>query len=179
MADQTMNLSMEQVFRGFEFDRLLNEGNILYCWLMTDPLTKTVVLLGKVKGQPAILALEKTAFDTATKNLSTIISKEEAPACYIIQRNDIYRWYLCSISHLHMGMKATVIYPATEVHIRKYQKQRRRMVRETPAIYEKYVEPYIETMRGERLQWYIVNLKGNCKGAQYPSTRSRERTNYI
>lgn len=51
-------------------------------------------------------------------------------------------------------MKTTIIYPATEVHVRKYEKQRRHIIRETPEMYDKFVVAYIESMKGSRIQWY-------------------------
>jgi m7GpppX diphosphatase len=51
-------------------------------------------------------------------------------------------------------MKTTIIYPATEVHVRKYEKQRRHIIRETPERYDKFIVPYIESMKGSRIQWY-------------------------
>lgn len=49
--------------------------------------------------------------------------------------------------------KYSIIYPATETHIRKYAQQKRRMVAETPALYQSVVLPYILGMIGERLRW--------------------------
>jgi m7GpppX diphosphatase len=46
-----------------------------------------------------------------------------------------------------------LIYPATDVHIRKYETQKRVMVEETPGLYAKVVRPYIESMPSSRIQW--------------------------
>lgn len=54
-------------------------------------------------------------------------------------------------------VKANIIYPATETHIKKYGKQNKRMVRETPELYRNVVVPYIETMKGSRIQW-VYNI---------------------
>jgi m7GpppX diphosphatase len=48
-----------------------------------------------------------------------------------------------------------LIWPATEVHIRKYTAQPRFMVHETPKIYQDVVVPYIESFPPERLDWYV------------------------
>ena len=48
-----------------------------------------------------------------------------------------------------------VIWPATEVHIRKYTAQARVMVQETPEAYQKVVVPYIESFPPERLEWCV------------------------
>jgi m7GpppX diphosphatase len=145
--------SEEDIFRTFDFERLLDEG-IPFCLTNADPLTKKVSLLGKISGQLAILSLEKTAFDISKDTLTAIVSRDMSPLVTVVQRNDVYHWYLASMAAGNFGMKATIIYPATETHIRKHEKQRRRMVRETPKMYKDHIEAYIETMKGSRLQWY-------------------------
>jgi len=107
-------------------------------------------VLGSIQGQPAILIIEKTAFG---ENVSSITKEGESPVLKLLQHNDIYRWYLASLSQESLSIKATIIYPATEVHIRKHQKQKRHIVKETPEIYKEHVEKYIETMKGSRIQW--------------------------
>jgi len=94
-------------------------------------------------------------------------------------RNDIYRWYLASISTGQTGMKATIIYPATDTHIRKSEKQHRRMMRETPEIYKNVVEKYIETMKGSRIQWFCSRFRHWHQALQYPRSQSRRRADYI
>jgi Scavenger mRNA decapping enzyme (DcpS) N-terminal len=137
--DTTPALSEEDIFRRFDLERLLDEGKPLHL-TNADPLTKTVTLLGKISGQHAILSLEKTAFDVSNDTLAAIVSRDMSPSVSVVQRNDIYRWYLASMAAGKFGMKATIIYPATETHVRKHEKQRRRMVRETPEIYKDHIE---------------------------------------
>lgn len=84
-----------------------------------------------------------------------------------MERNDIYHWFLASQSaattpdELAQGgadVKITLIYPATETHVRKYSQQNTRMVTETPEIYKKFVKPYVESKRtGGRLNW-VYNI---------------------
>ena len=125
--------------------------------LIADPFSKFASLLGRIKDKPAILILEKTAFGN---DLPPTTNEEEYPSLKLIQRNDIYRWYLASISAGKYSVKATIIYPATDVHIRKHEKQRRRMVKETPEIYNDHIEKFIQTMKGSRLQWcYVFSLR--------------------
>lgn len=49
-----------------------------------------------------------------------------------------------------------VIWPATDVHIAKYEVQERVMVNETPEVFEKVVVPYIESFDPSRLEWYVL-----------------------
>lgn len=118
--------------------------------LTKDPFSKSASVLGRINDKHAVLILEKTAFGD---DLHLITNETESPMLKIISGNDIYRWYLASLSEGKFSIKATVIYPATDVHIRKYEKQRRHMVKETPEIYKKHIINYIQTMKGSRLQW--------------------------
>jgi m7GpppX diphosphatase len=46
-----------------------------------------------------------------------------------------------------VGFKTTVIYPATEKHIRKYEAQNIHLIEETPELYECVTLPYLEKER--------------------------------
>ena len=144
-----------QLFRQFKFERILNEGTHKRCHssLMSDPLMKNASVLGSIEGEAAILIIEKLAFGD---NVSSITSEDESPTLKPLQHNDVYRWYLTSLSQESMSVKAAIIYPATEVHIRKYQKQKRHMIKETPEIYHDHIEKYIQTMKGSRIQWCLI-----------------------
>lgn len=51
-------------------------------------------------------------------------------------------------------MKITLIYPATDMHVRKYSQQNLRMVTETPEVWREFVRPYVDGKRvGGRLNW--------------------------
>lgn len=54
-------------------------------------------------------------------------------------------------------MKLNIIFPATEVHIRKYTRQRVLMVKETPELYEAVVRPYINSFPSSRFEW-VYNI---------------------
>jgi m7GpppX diphosphatase len=129
-------------------------------------LTKTINLLGVIFDKPAVLTFEKTAWDTAQDFLERLIVPGGTGRLDVVQRNDIYRWYLADLLEKSAGVKATLIYPATDKHIRKYEKQRKHMVKETPEIYNKLVEPYIQTVKGSRIQWYVLILPNLRKVVQ-------------
>jgi m7GpppX diphosphatase len=116
-----------------------------------DPLSKTASVLGNVDGKNAILTFEKIPFGG---ELEAVTSQLESASINPISRNDIYRWFLASKLDAGSSIKVNVIYPATETHIRKHEKQKRRMIIETPDIYKEHVEPYVQTMKGSRIQWY-------------------------
>ena len=77
-----------------------------------------------------------------------------------MDKNDIYHWFLASTSTgtlpQHADAKITLIYPASEQHIRKYTQQRLRMVTETPEMYREKVQPYVQSKAG-KLQW-VYNI---------------------
>lgn len=79
--------------------------------------------------------------------------------------NDIYRWYLASLAGQTIAdlpdLKATLIYPCTPAHVKKYSPQVFRMVAETPEIFKNYVRPYMQKKRDEgRLNWVFNILEG-------------------
>ena len=118
-------------------------------------MTKTINLLGTIFDKPAVLTFEKTAWDSSESTLERWTGPGVFGRLDVVQRNDIYRWYLANLLQRPTEIKATLIYPATDKHIRKYEKQQRHMVRETPEIYKEKIEPYIQTVKGSRIQWYV------------------------
>ncbi|CAI2163351.1 18650_t:CDS:2 [Funneliformis geosporum] len=135
----------------FEFIRVLSE----------DPRTKTANILGKLKSssespRDAILLLEKLNFSSEEL---PILSKGRVQRWISIDKNDIYHWYngLLTKNEKWPDFKVTLIWPATETHIRKYTFQPRFLIRETPQIYETIVKPYIESIPPSRIQW-IYNI---------------------
>ncbi|KAH9968229.1 scavenger mRNA decapping enzyme [Russula dissimulans] len=132
----------------FVFDRVLNE----------DPATHSVALLGTLRSsssktsddqtKTAIVRIEKTALPSFSDGLITTTK--------LVENTDIYAWMLGWLSHSEdrPDVKINVIYPATDVHIRKYSKQHVHIVRETPALYERIVKPYIDAFPTSRTQWF-------------------------
>jgi m7GpppX diphosphatase len=124
----------------FKYVRILEE----------DPLVKRLVILGQIRGDDAILTLEKTWFADYTKPQDSLLEVD------LIANNDVYFWgHTLAKQDLQSNpsCKFNLIYPASETHIRKYEKAVLHMIKETPEAYENIVKPYIETMKGERLQW--------------------------
>lgn len=140
------------VLRNFVFERMLNQ----------DTRTKTVNLLGTIDSQPAIVLAEKTAFYTESQTLGSFTQPEHFPTVSLIQRNDIYHWFLASqVSRdlpRYADAKLTLIFPATESHIQKHSYQSFRIVTETAGIYREFILPHIEKKRsGGRLTW-VYNI---------------------
>lgn len=138
-----MDTKTEPVTR-FKYVRTLEE----------DPLAKRVVLLGSIDDEQAILTLEKTGF-TQTVEPERLLRQVRT-----IASNDVY-WWGTTLAEQDVEKdptcKYSLVYPATETHVRKYESARLHMIRETPEAYQTVVKPYIETMKGDRLQW-VTNI---------------------
>jgi m7GpppX diphosphatase len=126
--------------------------------LKQDTRSKCINLLGQIDSTPAILIAEKNAFDVTTTRVTKFSHDLHLPEVSLLDRNDIYHWFLASQSAEYGQIKLTLIYPATEAHVRKYTYQRLRMVVETGEIYRERVRPFVEEKgRGERLMW-VYNI---------------------
>lgn len=143
-------MSINEHIAYFQFERIL----------VSDPQIKTIALLGTIKGEPAILSLEKSHFiTTGDIDVQKLISDTAS-----IDHNDVYYWSSVNLRQSlkeNPGAKLNVIYPATETHIRKFKPQKFHYFIETPDIYRKYVDPYIQTMKGDRIKWvYNILFEG-------------------
>lgn len=131
--------------------------------LKSDLTTKSAILLGKIDGENAIVTLEKSPFnfDEESVHLSATLESFK-----LINQNDIYYWSTANLNQAKAaGAKITVIYPATETHIRKYSEQQYHLIKESPEVYQLKVKPFIETQRGDRIQW-VYNILFHGKEAE-------------
>lgn len=138
---------------------LLNEFQIVKV-LLVDTQTKSLVLLGKINSQDAIVTFEKTAFSASLENNAQFKLQSILESTKLINHNDIYFWsmgLLVQDLDVAPGTKVNLIYPATEKHIRKYETQKLHMVRESAEMYEQKVAPFVETQKGDRIQW-VYNI---------------------
>lgn len=143
---------------------LMNNFVLLEC-LQNSVSEKRVILLGTIFDQKTLVILEKTPFQIngeASFSMEKLIS-----AWKLLEQNDIYSWHVTTLlqSLESPAAKATIIVPATEAHIRKYRTQNFRYVTETPDLYDKVVKPYIETQKGDRIQW-VYNILFHGKEAE-------------
>lgn len=143
-------MSIESLVKQFQYKKLLK----------SDPQTKTIAILGAINSQDAIISIEKSHFITD----DGFSVNDAVTDLQMIQNNDVYYWSAASLVQLLPnlpGAKLNLIYPATETHIRKYSPQVLHFVQETPDMYNKYVVPYIETMKGDRIKWvYNILFEG-------------------
>lgn len=152
-----------ELVQKFQFVRVLD----------SNPQNKILSLLGLIDKKDAILTVEKTHFalDETIRRQSVEGEKidvtykcEDEWSCINgieqlkeITSNDIYHWGL-TVLRQDMGhnptAKLNLIWPATPVHIKKYEQQNFHLVKETPEMYRDIVEPYIdEISQGNRLNW--------------------------
>ncbi|PVH16757.1 uncharacterized protein CXQ87_004309 [Candidozyma duobushaemuli] len=137
-------MSLQELINKFQYQETLK----------SDPQTKSLVLLGTIDNESAIVSLEKSAFSLdsdADVSLEKIIQDLK-----LIQNNDIYFWSSATLTQSidqTPAAKVNLIYPATETHIKKYSSQKLHVVRETTEIYKEVVAPFIETQKGDRIQW--------------------------
>lgn len=146
-----LQMSIEQLVKQFQFKKLLN----------SNPQTKTVVLLGEIDSKDAIISIEKSHFKLDDDKYSV---NDNVSDLKQIQSNDVYYWSAATLVQQlpeSPAAKLNLIYPATDTHIRKYSPQIIHFVQETPEMYQNYVIPYIETMKGDRIKWvYNILFEG-------------------
>ncbi|KAF8509066.1 scavenger mRNA decapping enzyme [Hysterangium stoloniferum] len=142
-----------ELLRKFQFERVLDD----------DPLVHSLYILGKLPDvanansyAPAIISLHKTHLPLDSANT---VFQELLERVRPIEANDIYHWLFgwLAPSVTIPDVKINIIFPATDLHIRKYSKQRIVMVTETPEIYRTVVLPYIASLPRSRFEW-VYNI---------------------
>ncbi|XP_038555981.1 m7GpppX diphosphatase [Micropterus salmoides] len=131
----------ENILSGFKTSKVLSDY----------AREKLMFIHGKLADQEAVVILEKTPIreDTLDELFSGSRLKLE-------MRNDIYSKYrLQAPSHLN-EIKTTVVCPATEKHIKKYQSQESFLVEETGEDFQSITLPYIQK-QSLSLQW-VYNI---------------------
>ncbi|CCH58750.1 hypothetical protein TBLA_0A09660 [Henningerozyma blattae CBS 6284] len=155
-----MNSDIATLLPEFKYSRTLG----------TDPLTKTACILGSIKDQDAILKIEKSAFQINDDfSISQSIKTKNVKQ---LLHNDVYYTGLSIFEYDlqdNPDLQVTIIWPATEIHIKKYdttEQTKFHMISETPEIYNEIVKPYIEELYDTgRLQW-VKNILHNGAEAE-------------
>ncbi|KAM4621358.1 m7GpppX diphosphatase [Polymixia lowei] len=112
---------------------------------------KNIFIHGKLGDQEAVVILEKTPIseDTLAEMFSSSRLKLE-------MRNDIYSTYQLQPPADLNKIKTTVVCPATEKHLKKYQRQESYLVEETGEDYRSITLPYIQ-QQSFSVQW-VYNI---------------------
>ncbi|XP_041098438.1 m7GpppX diphosphatase [Polyodon spathula] len=134
------------VLAGFRTEKVMRESS----------REKNIFIHGKMgsgpnEGQDAVLILEKTPFRE-----DSLAELFQSSALNLQMRNDIYSTY-----HMHPpphlnDIKATVVCPATEKHIKKYQCQELFLIQESGEDYRSITLPYIQE-QSFSVQW-VYNI---------------------
>ena len=123
------------------------------------------MLLDNIDSSPALLSVERAAFPNDFRTME--IFPTSLANIKNLGDNDIYRWYLASLGHAvadSPDLKLTLVFPCTELHIKKHSPQLLRMVTESPKIYKDRVRPYMQKKREEgRLNWVFNILEGRTE----------------
>ncbi|CAN9514691.1 unnamed protein product [Ophioblennius macclurei] len=108
---------------------------------------KNIFVHGKISSQDAVVILEKTPLREDV--LEELFG---ASTLTLEMKNDIYSTYrLQAPPHLN-EIKTTVVCPATEKHLKKYQRQESFLVEETAEDYRSITLPYIQK-QSFSVQW--------------------------
>ncbi|KAJ1981065.1 hypothetical protein H4R35_000869 [Dimargaris xerosporica] len=150
----------------FVFERVLNQ----------DPRAKSLILLGSISPEPpakhhpkgtahpAVLRIEKRPF---TSEQAVDLVNAQLGSVAVRDRNDCYYWldgWSAPSAHAAApDLKMELIYPATALHIAKYAFQPRRLILETPQLYQTAVLPYIASLPMQRIQWVYNILEGRSE----------------
>ncbi|ANZ73113.1 BA75_00287T0 [Komagataella pastoris] len=160
---------------GFKFEKILN----------SDPQTKSIVLLGKIDEQDAIVSLEKSHFQFNDLQLNSLFESDNGVIGQRIRDiniNDVYHWGMCVVDQdleTAPSAKINVIYPATETHLKKYAAQQYHLIKETSEAYQRIVKPYIKTMKGDRIQWVRNILFNNYEADKILLRNSDPKTGFV
>ena len=125
--------------------------------LGVDTRMKSMSLLGKLDGHDALILAEKLPF--VPENAIASLKDWETE---LIDGNDIYYRFLC-VPPREKDTKITIIWPATEKHIKKYSFPEKIIITESYEAYQTIVAPYIESIPRERLAWVHNILDGKAE----------------
>ncbi|XP_029298251.1 m7GpppX diphosphatase isoform X2 [Cottoperca gobio] len=112
---------------------------------------KSIFIHGKLADQDAVVILEKTPI--TEDSLAELFSDSRLK---LDMRNDIYSTYRLQAPPQLNEIKTTVVCPATEKHVKKYQRQETFLVEETGEDYQSITLPYIQK-QSLSIQW-VYNI---------------------
>ncbi|XP_066940346.1 m7GpppX diphosphatase [Macrobrachium rosenbergii] len=131
-------------FEGFEVAQILNNNEV----------NGSLAFQAKLKGKEgtAVVVLQKLPFNA--EKLPDILTNETK--LQDLFENDVYHNKKALLSPELNEVKATIVYPAEEKHILRFEKQESSFVNETPELYREVTKPFIESSSFSK-QW-IYNI---------------------
>lgn len=133
--------SIKDILFKFQYTRVLSN----------DTKTKLVYILGQIEGKDCIVSFEKAQYDDSC--IPTLSHSVKDNSINDVVENSIYAWCIASLESKEPDTRIKTIFPATDVHIAKYETQSRVMLVETPEIYQSITLPYIKNIPKERTEW--------------------------
>ncbi|XP_068571460.1 m7GpppX diphosphatase [Cebidichthys violaceus] len=124
---------------------------------------KNIFIHGELAGQEAVVILEKTPI--REDSLAELFSGSRLK---LEMKNDIYSTYWLRAPPQLNEIKTTVVCPATEKHVKKYQRQESFLVEETGEDYQSITLPYIQK-QSFSVQWVhnILEKKAEAERIVY------------
>ncbi|KAI8374781.1 HIT-like domain-containing protein [Blakeslea trispora] len=144
-------VSFSDILTKFKFERVLSN----------DTRTKLLHVLGQVDEQDCILSFERTQFESDA--IPTLAAHVDHCKVQDLVENNIYGWCTTALRSDDLDIRLKYIFPATDVHIAKYEAQPRVMLLETPAHYHDITLPYIKSIPSKRTQWVDNILNGSAE----------------
>lgn len=135
--------------------------------LHEDARAKHVNMLGHCqvgdRKERALLLMEKTHYtpamlDALRHGVSSAFARLET-----IGQNDIYTWKFGWDTGVDAPTKMTLICPATDELIAKYSLPERRMITETPHMYQTVTRPWIDSIPASKTVWVRNILEGQSE----------------
>ncbi|TXT08842.1 hypothetical protein VHUM_02970 [Vanrija humicola] len=127
---------------------------------MESTTTGSLYLLGTLHGEQAIVHVQRTAI---ASDAAPALVKNGLENVNVFLENRPYfsaNALITRTADSLPDLALKVIWPATDVHVKKYTAQARRVLRETPAAYASVVAPYIASFSPDRLEWVYAILEG-------------------
>nr|CAB3236413.1 m7GpppX diphosphatase-like [Phallusia mammillata] len=158
------------------------EGAKVVSILNNKTTQKCLFLHGKFeddKEKDAVFILERKPFDTKTEALQELLSDKTKLTSDL--KNDIYSTF-SALPSVQNDIKATIIYPASEKHLRKYRKQDIFVVKETKEDYNMITKPYVEQQFVDKIfniQWVYNILDHKAEMERIIFEDQNEETGFV
>lgn len=124
---------------------------------------KTITFLGKYRGEPAVCRLEKMPFEGAATKKALNDNEATAELDFV---NDKYHSLMLQLSGSLNDLRTTFVWPITPAILSKYSRSETAFVSETPEVYNRIVEPYINKViksKDDPNRWVFNILDGKSE----------------
>ncbi|XP_003693320.1 m7GpppX diphosphatase [Apis florea] len=146
--------------------------------LQNNCMRKQICIEGVFKGfeDSAVIILEKQNFSDDEQSITELFNKDTV--FHKLYNNDIYGNYECFPLKKFNGINATIIHPATEKHIEKFQRKELHIIDETYELYQKITLPYIESSSFS-VEWIYNILEHKAEQDKIVYEDKDEKTGFV